>query len=266
VVLAALAATLQGCTGAVPLEAREPTPGAEHFTVMTYNVHRDRSDDASTLETVGAIGADIVCLQEITGAWVSALAARYADAYPYMLFAPKENAGGLAILSRFPVEDRGVLPVPGDWHPGWNVVVDTPAGRVQLLHVHLRSMFNGNSDWVSNYLNTHQDHIYEMELFWKTIVPELPTLVVGDFNESPRGEAVRWLEQRGFRNALPLFRPGQFTWRGRSVASGFDMTIDHIMFDDTFEPLRAWVEIRGRSDHYPVIAHLEVPGGRPPPR
>lgn len=254
--LAAAAVVVGGCTAPEPVTPRAPTAGATHFTVMTYNIHRDRVDDASTVAAVGASNVDVVCLQEVTSAWAKALRARYATQYPYMLMAPKENAGGLAVLSHYPIEDRGVVPVPGDLHPGWVVQVDTPGGRVQVLAVHLRSLFNGTRDWVSNYFATGSDHVAETRLFLDHATPDMPTIVAGDFNESPEGQAVRLLEGRGFTNVLPMFKPGQYTWYGKAI--GLDMTIDHVMVDRSFDVLNAWVERRGRSDHLPVIAHIEL--------
>ena len=32
----------------------------------------------------------------------------------------------------------------------------------------------------------------------------------------------------------------------------------HILFDDAFVSLNAWVTQSGHSDHLPVLAHLEV--------
>lgn len=246
------------CSVPMPLSPREPTPGASHYTVETYNIHRYKSADPSTQAAIGAANADIVCLQEVTNAWATVIRARYASQYPYMLFAPKENAGGLAVLSHFPLTDRGVMPVPGDLHPGWLLDVDAPGGRVQVLHVHLRSMFEGWKDPVRNYFNRGDDHVVEMNMFMGKAVEDVPLLVVGDFNEGVKGKTVRKLESEGYRNALPLYRPGQFTWHAPSVGNALDMTIDHILFDDHFEPLSAWVENRGGSDHLPVIAHLEV--------
>jgi hypothetical protein len=69
-----------------------------------------------------------------------------------------------------------------------------------------------------NYANADKDHVWELNLFLNKVDGSLPTVIAGDFNESPKGDAVRVLEQRGFRNALPLFHPGQPTWQGRSVA------------------------------------------------
>ena len=259
VVVVGLTSSVSGCVDATGRPPREPTPGVPHFTVMTFNVHRDRWKDESTVAAVGARDADIVCLQETTSEWTRVIEERYRAQYAHMLFAPKENAGGLAILSRFPLVDRGVMPVPGDWHPAWHVLAQTPGGPVQILNVHLRSMFEGDASVLSNYLATGNDHVYELSLFMEGALAGVPTIIAGDFNESPSGKGVRWPEARGFENALPMFKPDAATWQGGSVAKALTMTIDHVMFDRSFEALDAWVDGSGRSDHRPVVAWLEMP-------
>ena len=241
-----------------PLEPREPTPGRAHFTVETFNVELTDAYDADTVAAVGAAGAEVIALQEVTHAWKDVLLAEYAATYPHMIFRLEAGgAGGLAMLSKYPLEDLGFRPGPGDWHPAWHVLVHTPMGAVQVLNVHLRPIFSGGSDPVDSYFSVGDDHVDQIALYSDECTDGLPTLVVGDFNESPDGDAVRWLETRGFQNALPLFHPGQETWRFASVGDTFAEAIDHILFDTAFEPLDAWVEVRGDSDHLPVAAHLE---------
>ena len=247
------------CTAPEPLSPREAAEDTPSYVVMTYNIHRDRAGDASTLEAIGASNADIICLQEPTPAWERVIRERYAEAYPHMLFHPAEDAGGLAILSRFPLEDDGIISVEDEWHPAWHAIVHTPAGKVQVMNVHLRAAFDGKSNPVSSYTQTSRDHVTQMTSYMREAHETIPTIVLGDFNESPRGDTIRMLEARGFRNALQLFHPGQFTWRVRSLADSLDMAIDHILFDDSFEPLNAWVDRGGGSDHFPVLAHLELP-------
>ena len=84
------------------------------------------------------------------------------------------------------------------------------------------------------------------------------TIVLGDFNEESNGEAIKKLKDDGFRDVLPLFRPGQATWRHSSLASQFTAAIDHIMFDSTLEPLDARVLVKGNSDHLPLVASFEL--------
>jgi endonuclease/exonuclease/phosphatase family metal-dependent hydrolase len=185
----------------------------------------------------------------------------YSDEYPYQLYEhnqPDSGAAGLAILSKFPVINAGWHPSPNGWYPGWYVHVQTPAGTIQILNLHLRSAHTGNGNVVNSYLATDDDHLTQITSFYDQGHDDLPWIVLGDFNEGVDGAAVEYLEERGFTNALPLFRPGQFTWRHDSVANQFTQTLDHILFDHAFEPLNAWVVDDGRSDHLPVIAHLEA--------
>lgn len=247
-----------GC-GERPLEPREPTPGVPHYKLVTYNIAYFTSGDP-TLSAVGETDGDVIALQEVDPEWADQLAERYVADYPYMLFRAEEGPKGLGVMSRFPIADGGFHDAPKDWHPAWHVLVQTPSGPIQLLNVHLRALFDGSSDPVGSYFNTSNDHVNEMYLFTSACLEDVPTVVLGDFNEGVGGEAVEYLEDRGYRNALPLFHPGQPTWHAPSVANQMQMTIDHVLFDSAFEPLNAYVLDIGTSDHMPVVAHLEMPG------
>jgi len=252
-------AALSGACGEPPLAPRPPDPGAPHFTVMSYNIELGAKREPSTLQSIGYIDADLVGLQEVTPEAEAWLRVAYAEQYPYQLYQSKGGAGGLAALSRFPLVDRGLRPAPNeDWHPAWHLEADTPAGPVQILDVHLRSLFSGDPNPVNSYLSTGSDHRTEMELFSDWCEQSIPTIVLGDFNESPDGPAVSYLEGRGFLNVLPAFRPGQPTWRFRSTGDQFSETFDHILINSALVPLDAWVHRRGESDHMPVMAHLEA--------
>lgn len=232
-----------------------------HFRVATYNVYLHDWDDPATVAAIGATEADIVALQEVTYAWKDVLLEEYGERWPHMAFRAEENgAGGLAVLSAYPIEELGFHVGPGDWHPAWHVLVHTPMGPVQLFNVHLRPMFSGGSGPVDSYLTLGEDHIEQISTYAADYTFEGPTIVLGDFNEGPGGEALSWLERRGFRNVLPLFHPGQETFRVRSVGNQFAEAIDHILYDDSFTPLDAWVVQRGNSDHLPVVAHFEAGG------
>lgn len=249
-----------GC-GERPLEPRDPTPGVPHYVFQSYNVEAGDQGDPSTVSAVGAGDADVVCLQESTAEWEVVLRDRYSEQYPYQIYnhnVSDPGAKGLAVLSKFPVTDGGWHPGPNGWDPAWHLLVDTPAGRIQILNLHLRAAHDGNGNVVNSYLSSSDDHVFEIKQFMSLCGGDAPTLVVGDFNEGVDGAAVGYLEDRGFQNALPLYHPGQFTWKHASVANQFAQTLDHILFDGSFSPLNAWVEDIGGSDHIPVMAHLEA--------
>jgi endonuclease/exonuclease/phosphatase family metal-dependent hydrolase len=243
-----------GC-GPRPLTPRSPAPGEPWLRVTTYNLHFKAAGDPETLEAVGLANADVVCLQEVTPTWEGLLRTRYAHDYPYMDFKPASGARGLGLLSRYPIRDRGLLASPHDWHPAALADIETPQGTVQVLHVHLRAWVAPQRGIVWGFLRAGSDHEAQIRSFAAHLRPG-PALVVGDFNESPSGAAIRWLERRGFRNALPAYHPGQPTWRGRSIGGAIDMTVDHVLFDAAFAPLEARVLQAGHSDHLPVVATL----------
>jgi endonuclease/exonuclease/phosphatase family metal-dependent hydrolase len=249
---------LLGC-GQPPMQPRQPTPGVPHFTIVSYNVEYGKDGSAATVDAVGAADADIVCLQETGGGWPDALHAAYDARYPYQLYNNDAHpTGSMAVLSRYPLTDLGVQDAPSGWHPAWHLLVDSPVGPLQILNLHLRPTFSGQSNPVASYLELGTDHVTEIQAFTANDQTEPITVVLGDFNEGVDGDAVRWLEDHGFSNALPLFRPGQQTWRHASLAGQFDATIDHILFDPRLSPLNAWALVQGESDHLPVVAQLEL--------
>jgi endonuclease/exonuclease/phosphatase family metal-dependent hydrolase len=240
---------------------RAPNPGAFHFTVATYNLNNDDGANPWTLDAIGLAKADIVCLQEITELWRSSIEWRYGASYPYRLFKVDEGGGaaGLGILSRFPVRDGGWHAGPNGWHPAWHFFVDTPNGTFKILNAHLRMATGQHGNAIQSYLRAGADHDFEIRFFLSQNAHPLPTLVVGDFNEGPNGSALRYLERVGFQNALPLYHPGEPTWRYRRwFVFQFTQELDHILFDGSFASVDAWVVKSGASDHLAVVAHLEA--------
>jgi endonuclease/exonuclease/phosphatase family metal-dependent hydrolase len=260
VALAAVAFVLIGCAGR-PLAPRDPDPGAFHFTIQTYNLNNDEGGNLDTLAAIGQANADIICLQEITTVWQTAIERRYGSLSPHHMFKvdPGGGAAGLGILSRLPVRDGGWHAGPNGWHPSWYYFIDTPHGTFKILNTHLRNATGQNGNALQSYLRTPDDHRFEMTLFTAKETTPVPMIVLGDFNEGPDGAAVEYLEGHGFQNVLPLYHPGQPTWRySRSVGGQFTQELDHILIDPSFEPLNAWVVNAGASDHLPVVAHLEA--------
>jgi endonuclease/exonuclease/phosphatase (EEP) superfamily protein YafD len=251
-----VAAALCAC-GPEVLEPRDPTPGVPHFKVATYNIWSEKPGDAGTLDAIGGTHAGIIALEEVTHDWLEPVRERFSAEYPYMLFEPTSGASGLGVISKYPLT-ASELQFVNNWHPAWRVEAQTPAGWLQLLIVHLRSNFTGRDDPVEAYVNVSDDHLLQTKDYVEHTVRDVPTVILGDFNESPEGSSVRYLEKIGYENALPLYHPGQYTWRQASLGGQFDQTIDHILFNDFLAPLNAYVLDRGGSDHLPVIAHFEA--------
>jgi len=246
-----------GCSG--PSTPRMPQPGQPVFTVASYNINFGLAGDPITLKAIAAIDADLLLLQETTPEWEKHLRKRLGADYPYIGFRHCCRAGGLAVLSRFPLEDGAYVENPEGWFPAWRVVVASPLGPIQVLNVHLRPPVSDSGSWVSGYFNTDRFRLGEIDHFIAELQPDMPALVVGDFNEES-GDAMQRLYDRGMRDAVSELAPSADTWRWPLPIGELSFTLDHLFYSCELVAVRAEVLKVGRSDHFPVRVLLQRSG------
>ena len=250
-----LAVALAGCSGAEPPVAAPATTG---FTIATYNVNFGLAGDPQTLDAIGTIGADIVALQEVTEPWERAIRDRYQRDYPYLAFHHYQPypAGGVALLSRYPIRERALIDGIKSWFPAWRVDVDVPGRRLQLLVVHLRPVVSDDGSMVKGLFQIGGIHDQEIRHFAARLEPQRPTIVLGDFNESKDARAIAFLAERGFADALPRFAPNATTWRWPTKLGEMTAMLDHILVGPDLEIEQAEGLELGRSDHWPVRVRI----------
>jgi endonuclease/exonuclease/phosphatase (EEP) superfamily protein YafD len=237
---------------------RSAEPGTATLEVMTYNVNYGLEGDPEAVELIRRQSSDLVLLQETTPGWEKSLRTELAGAYPHMDFHHCCGAGGMAVLSKHPIGANEILEPPdGGWFPAWKLEIDSPLGRLQVLNVHLRPQLSERGNVVSGYFTTPRVRFSEMERYYERLDQDLPTLVVGDFNESSRGLAVGYLERRGFKSALGEFG-GDNTWRWPTSVGTVRAELDHIVYAPPLEPLEVKVLAAGQSDHLPLVARFAL--------
>ena len=250
---------LTACTP--PASALAPDPEKSKLTVMTYNVNFGIPGDTDTIDLMAQVTPDILLLQETTPAWEASLHARLGPHYPHMRFHHAPGAGGLAILSKHPIMAHRVLPPhPKSWFPAGLSLVQTPAGQVQVLNVHLRPPLSDSGSWAVGFFVTPKTRRQEIEAFTRALEPGTATIVAGDFNEGSGGRAIAYLhEALGHQSTLPKFHPGQSTWRVPTPLGEVGTQLDHITHDPSqLKVLHARVVRQGNSDHLPVVALFEA--------
>lgn len=250
------------CSSGPGRTARAPSPNQKTLSVMTYNVNYGLAGDESTLAAIDGQHADLVLLQETTPAWEVVLGEHLGARYPFMKFRHCCGAGGMAVLSRFPFRERDYLyPPEGGWFPAWIFEVDAPIGTLQVMNVHLRPQIGDSGPNVigvaSGMIRTPAIREGEISDYFPHLRPKVPTLIAGDFNESEDGDALDYLDERGFRSTLPEFSEDD-TWHwNMSVIGTVSRRFDHIVYGPGLEPLSARVIQAGASDHLPVVAIFE---------
>ncbi len=265
VVLALLAVLAAGCTRRGPRMAGRadaavvlPAPAADAgrvpiaLTVVSYNMLWKRAGSAASLAALRSAGADLAVLQEMTPAWERALRADLGDLYPHMRF-NAARAGGVAVLSRWPLDEPRLLPAPR-WFPALRVLAQTPDGPVQVVALHLRPPRFDRARPLEVLAETAAARRTEVEAYWKALDVTLPTLIAGDFNETASDSAVSFLREHGLTSALG--DAGVATWRGDGSHPGLGVQFDHVLFDGHFIAVSARVIDGGDSDHVPLLAEL----------
>lgn len=238
----------------------QPDPTATRLRVMTYNVNFGVAGDPAGVAAIASASPDLVLLQETTEEWEAALVAGLGARFPHHRFEGTRNhwgAGGLGVMSRWPITRIDTLVDGGGPFFAHRVIVDAPGGPIQLLNVHLRPPMSDTGSWVVGYFSTRFDREREAKAHVARLDPRLPTIVAGDFNEEDEGMALAVFRARGFSNTLPLFQPNVDTWQWPVGSVTLRFRLDHILHDPRFRAIGAAIVEAGHSDHAPVWADLE---------
>lgn len=229
----------------------EPT-GAT-FRVVSANVLARARPTEATLAWMRETGPTLLAIVECSDAWSEATA-RLADILPYRAEAPQPNPGGIALLSALPLRDVRIGLAPGGLLPFIEATVDTPAGATRLLVVHPAAP-------MTDVLLERRDE--EIAFHARRVAERaVPTIVMGDFNETPYGEAyasfVRTSGLRAARDGFGLAPTWPALLRGVEIPSIARIAIDHCFVSDDFDVTNFELGPVTGSDHRPIVVDLSV--------
>ncbi len=243
--------------------ASVPARQDNRFTVATYNIRHGRGMDEAvnlkrTGDAIGALGADVVALQEVDrnversgrideprvlGEQLN-MKDEFGAFFPY-----QGGEYGMALLSRFPIRRTEALRLPDGNEPRVALFaeIELPSRRrVLVVNVHF--------DWVDNDTLRYAQ-VQALAAVLDTV--QLPTILLGDFNDQPGSRTLsRWRER--FRAAE---KPVGDRFTFSSTEPKYE--IDHILLG----PPNAWESATARvmtdpltSDHRPVVATVRLRG------
>ena len=250
-----------GYESLIGFSSRIPLPVfTGRVSVLSYNVQTTREPSVETEQVIREADADVVCLQEVSSAWHGFLWPRLRDTYPAALHRDfRDGYGGLAFYSKYPLRDIQYLPPPdGAWYPAWVIDAETPAGPVQIANLHFRALRADRGGSAVGYFTVPRMHRREVDAILDVLTPNVPTMLIGDFNGNENDPGVWQASCAGFIDVLPLFDRGTPTWRGRLWKFPISARPDHILCSRHFRPEFAGVLDCGGSDHCPVMAELTL--------
>jgi endonuclease/exonuclease/phosphatase (EEP) superfamily protein YafD len=237
--LAVLIPNLAGAASSAP-------ENAERFLrVATFNVWDKGNIRAKEVESFFAeINADVIVSEEV-GSRHEKLLVHLRRAYPQ-----QAGEGGLGILSKHPVVDKGWLDgshelcrlsPTGKW-----ARVDVDGRKIDIVGVHMRRPF---------FPNLQKSGFDKLRRFMTTVTE--PVIVAGDFNAAPWTQKLHApLSTTGVKrlNTVKPSWPAQ--WRNLELLP--ILPIDNILVSKHLSKIDLRVGPRLGSDHLPVIADIAL--------
>ena len=228
------------------IRAEGPSPGV-HLTLVAQNLwyHSDEPDRQA--ETLLDEDADVYVLTEFTPEALEELQERdIGRRYPFSVLRPRSGRLGMAVLSRIPLQVRGV--------DQFRILVDlAPAGSVpvHLIATHSPAVSSvGVDEW----------HEQLEELSHRATRAGANTVIAGDLNATSALVAFRELVARADLTDAQDAGGGGFvgTWNLMSTVPPM-LRLDHVLVGHDVTVHRFRFAPRIESDHQGIVAEIVAP-------
>ncbi|WP_343533694.1 endonuclease/exonuclease/phosphatase family protein [Pedobacter sp.] len=266
---------------------------SEHYVrLMTYNVHQFKkygeNNDVSTRDQIFKLledqNPDVICFQEFftrrKGEFdlIDSVKKRLKLKHYYFVPTIDNNyeAAGLAIFSRYPIDNKGEVPfsqVPGNG----SIYADIKVGGqlFRIYNVHFQSISFQKEDYdyidkVTTKMNTEYKSSRRIASMLKAAFErrseqvkimkaemqkcKLPFVIAGDFNDTPASYCVTQIT-KSLKNAF-IEKGSGF---GKTYNGAFpNFQIDYIATTKDFDIINHHVSKEKLSDHFPVRSDLRL--------
>ncbi|MET7641106.1 endonuclease/exonuclease/phosphatase family protein [Streptomyces sp. NPDC005438] len=193
----------------------------------------------------------VVAVQECERRCVRMLAdSRVREVYPYRLVDTdgRTTAAGSALLSAFPLSDRGQVPATMA-QPGATLEIGALTVRVQVVHP-MPPMHDDVPRW--------ERELTTLRKVAASRSAGTPTVFAGDFNSSQDHAVFRRLLDTGLRDSARLRGQSRTPTWPTHTAPPLGAQIDHVLVSRQLEPAEArFVDLAG-SDHRALLVDLKL--------
>jgi endonuclease/exonuclease/phosphatase (EEP) superfamily protein YafD len=239
------------------------------LSVMTYNVLASHRFTQPVIAVIRAENPDVVFIQELNFTLADALQAELMDVYPYQIFQAANNATGIGVISKFPLQFTGDQ-LPHRWIGDPLLLTMEWNGQVvHLVDFHMHSTTGIRAPQVIQ--RDFRNRAEQAGLLVEYARGKGPVILGGDANSVPISDAYgifirelhdAWREAGfGFGHTFPGSTvPGSDRPKiGGWYVPRWLARIDYIFFSSHWTALEArMAEIDGVSDHRGVVAILAL--------
>lgn len=217
--------------------------------VMMANVLQSNRRVADLMAVVGEAEPDLILLGETDAWWLEQLAGLEA-AYPYVVACPQDNLYGMALFSRWPLQETRVQYLVEPDKPSIHALIVMPdKRRVRFVGVHPAPPSPSENE-------SSAERDAELVLVGRSVARDTrPVIVAGDLND------VAWSHTtRRFRRLSGLLDPR----RGRGMFATFHASapwilrwpMDHLFHSAHFQLGQMRVLPSFGSDHFPILGEI----------
>jgi len=230
-----------------------PAPGAASapsFRLFDANVFAGNTAASGIAAEIKRAAPDVVMLEEISPTFLAALEVTGAlGDLPYRVLAPRPDAFGLAVASRWALRDEEIL-YAGDRPVIVRATIDVAGRSLGLFAVHVVAPIGGNrSAWDAG-----------LRLVLDSVAGERgPVVVAGDFNATWGNRPFRRLLDTGLVDAAAARgSPLQMTWPNSLAILPPVTRLDHVLTRNGLDVIRVRVGQGRGSDHRPLVADIAL--------
>lgn len=241
-------------TSFVPLEVQWASAERRERSIKVFvaNVLQGNDDSARLMALIDSASPDVVLLLEVNDSWMKALEP-LKNSFPHQVVEALDNKYGMALLSRFELDDTSVQFLVEPRVPSVVATARLDSGdEVVIFGVHPKPPNPKEGD------STERDA--ELVLVGKMAsTHKSPVIVMGDFND------VAWSHtSRLFRRVSRLLDPRV----GRGPFATFPaewpllrFPLDYVFHSDHFTLVRMELQPKFGSDHLALSAELQLEEG-----
>lgn len=216
--------------------------------LMSANVNAGLGNETATIDAILTSEADIVAIIELNPTLAAQLAT-INHRYPYQFLQTLDNSHfGIGVISKLPLVQTEALLLGTMQVPTLYAEIMLGNETVGVLATHPSPPFFGRG---TDFRNSQLAEIGEF-----VATSSLPIIVMGDLNATPWSSAMRQLLKITALQDSAMGYGLRPTWISRQHLLG--IPIDYVLTSAEFSTLDHTVAPTIDSDHYPIIATLQL--------
>lgn len=234
----------------VPDYQAETIQTDDTFSVLLANVLIDNRQSEALLNIVNQHDPDILLTMEVDDWWAKELQV-LKENYPYQIEYPLDNAYGMSLYSKLPMQNKEVKFLKHNDVPSFHLLMTLPSGKsFHLYAVHPVAPIPSKK---------YPDNVGEEEVALLKIgnlvaENQLPSIVAGDFNDVSWSDTSRMFGQEGGLKNVRIGRGLYNTFDANSYLMRWPL--DHFFVTDEFKLVELERLSKFGSDHFPLYARF----------